>query len=41
VTLALARAFAIKQRLIDSGIADTRLEVATENAKEVTLTIIP
>jgi OmpA-OmpF porin, OOP family len=37
--LALGRALAIKQRLVDAGVAENRLEVATEPAKKVTLTI--
>jgi outer membrane protein OmpA-like peptidoglycan-associated protein len=38
--LALGRALAIKQRLVDAGVPDTRLEVASEPAKKVTLTIV-
>jgi outer membrane protein OmpA-like peptidoglycan-associated protein len=38
--LALGRALAIKQRLVDAGVPETRLEVATEAAKKVTLTVV-
>jgi hypothetical protein len=38
--LALGRALAIKQRLIDAGVLDTRIEIATEPAKQVTLTFV-
>jgi outer membrane protein OmpA-like peptidoglycan-associated protein len=36
--LALTRALAIKQRLVESGVPDIRLEAATESGKTVTLT---
>jgi outer membrane protein OmpA-like peptidoglycan-associated protein len=36
--LALTRALAIKQRLVESGVPDIRLEAATESGSRVTLT---
>jgi outer membrane protein OmpA-like peptidoglycan-associated protein len=38
--LALTRALTIKQRLVDAGVPDTRLEAVAEPAKKVTLTVI-
>jgi hypothetical protein len=40
-SLALGRALAIKQRLTDTGVPDTRIEVLSEPAKSVTLTAVP
>ena len=38
--LALTRALTIKQRLVDAGVPDTRLEAVAEPAKKVTITVI-
>jgi outer membrane protein OmpA-like peptidoglycan-associated protein len=40
-SLALGRALAVKQRLIDAGVADTRLEAAPEAANKPTITVLP
>jgi outer membrane protein OmpA-like peptidoglycan-associated protein len=40
-SLALGRALAIKQRLVDAGVPDGRVEVAPEPGKAVTLTVLP
>jgi outer membrane protein OmpA-like peptidoglycan-associated protein len=38
--LALTRALTIKQRLVDAGVPDSRLEAVAEPAKKVTITVI-
>jgi outer membrane protein OmpA-like peptidoglycan-associated protein len=40
-TLALTRALAIKQRLVDAGVPDARIEAVAEPAKKVTITVVP
>ena len=37
---ALGRAIAVKQRLVEAGVSDARLEASTEAAKRVTITIV-
>jgi outer membrane protein OmpA-like peptidoglycan-associated protein len=39
-SLALGRALAVKQRLVDAGVPDTRLEAATEPASKPTITVV-
>jgi outer membrane protein OmpA-like peptidoglycan-associated protein len=39
-TLALTRALTIKQRLVDAGVPDARLEAVAEPAKKLTITIV-
>ena len=40
LSLALGRALAIKQRLVDAGVPDTRLEAATEPAPKPAITVV-
>ena len=40
-SLALGRALAVKQRLIDAGVADSRVEAATEAAGKPSITALP